>query len=934
MEPVPTEKPFEPSSSVRENEKPIYPSDTGDSRNNIHGEAQASGSALSQRNEPSENQASAPAQELPDTLININNAVPEPHVTDSAKPPTPASLQRPSAEEPTADLEAVQCQVKLQSRTIGELTEKIVHVQTTVCNNDDALNQVLGDLTTATKNLAHNQSVLENRLEDLLRNQVNTDSTVNNLLDKLDQVSQFLNKAVKTNSLLAPTPPQQGHRGPGRPPKTRNALASAAAALSMTNKDTLPDGSVGIPRSKKLFQDSDQSSNSADSSNAGSLKSGGRNPPSSAPDQDQAPPVKKRGPGRPPKRKHHWAEKRREALAQSEEANRKGAEQENGAQAEGQAEGQAEDHRETPAEEQGGEQDIEQDEENGDGGNESDFAAYEEPKIEDEDLPATPSDDGTQVDSSSVRADDPFYEPRAHRGRGRPSTKSASDKPAPLTQAQIKRQQELERRRDSREQMLVSMKYSDRNKAKLFMESNRDLLRAMREEERKKRMTAFSYESPGHSTGPTPNTTNGNTPSPVPVSTSSSRRPSHYMPTSHGDSVPSEHESILREEYHRPSSGQFTESNDANPEDSEVRTPHSETTTEATEEPSLALMTNSSGYNTPAPAIVPRKVGILSMLNEDEDESSGSQKRKLPELYPDFPNKKDKLDDESKRDFRSMIPMLPEKKDNRGRPANSSSSGDNSTALLLASPVELICRDGFFYRKADAEVPITTGTYLEFKFKSKEDDLIRLTMSQEDYAELTKQDRINAYFLKPEIKAETEFASAVLSKIVLTEKYVNSLEYFLMEFRWENRLVGLGLKLRESKRTWQRRKALFALFEFWRDKSREKRGFPEFTMMHAVKEMENYRIFINRSVSWFYNHITLLKMILFDLCDNTDTQWREWMFPRGQPLPVAEEGSASEDTLNEAIDEVLTLDFLEDGTENRDTRPSTVASLPDSQHEN
>ena len=240
-------------------------------------------------------------------------------------------------------------------------------------------------------------------------------------------------------------------------------------------------------------------------------------------------------------------------------------------------------------------------------------------------------------------------------------------------------------------------------------------------------------------------------------------------------------------------------------------------------------------------------------------------------------------------------------RDNRGRPANSSSSGDNSTALLLASPVELICRDGFFYRKADAEVPITTGTYLEFKFKSKEDDLIRLTMSQEDYAELTKQDRINAYFLKPEIKAETEFASAVLSKIVLTEKYVNSLEYFLMEFRWENRLVGLGLKLRESKRTWQRRKALFALFEFWRDKSREKRGFPEFTMMHAVKEMENYRIFINRSVSWFYNHITLLKMILFDLCDNTDTQWREWMFPRGQPLPVAEEGSASEDTLNEAL---------------------------------
>lgn len=320
------------------------------------------------------------------------------------------------------------------------------------------------------------------------------------------------------------------------------------------------------------------------------------------------------------------------------------------------------------------------------------------------------------------------------------------------------------------------------------------------------------------------------------------------------------------------------------------------------------------------------------MLNND-DQDILPQKRRLPEIYKGNNGeklqiiqqqpKREKLDEEVKRDFRSLVPMLPEKKDNRGRPANSSNSGDNSTALLLASPIELICRDGFFYRRDDPHKAITTGEYLEFKFKQKEDELIRLTMNEEDYAELTRQDRINAYFLKPDIELETDFACTILSKITLTEKYVNSLEYFLMEFRWENKLVGLGLKLRESKRTWQRRKALFALFEFWRDKSREKRGFSTFTILHSVKEMENYRIFINRSVSWFYNHITLLKMILFDLCDNTDTQWREWMFPKGDPLPVLGDG-VGENNINEAIDGVLTLDFLEDGSENHELKSSAA----------
>ena len=77
----------------------------------------------------------------------------------------------------------------------------------------------------------------------------------------------------------------------------------------------------------------------------------------------------------------------------------------------------------------------------------------------------------------------------------------------------------------------------------------------------------------------------------------------------------------------------------------------------------------------------------MSMLNND-DQDILPQKRRLPEIYKgnngEKPQiiqqqpKREKLDEEVKRDFRSLVPMLPEKKDNRGRPANSSNSGDLS----------------------------------------------------------------------------------------------------------------------------------------------------------------------------------------------------------------------------------------------------------------
>lgn len=276
--------------------------------------------------------------------------------------------------------------------------------------------------------------------------------------------------------------------------------------------------------------------------------------------------------------------------------------------------------------------------------------------------------------------------------------------------------------------------------------------------------------------------------------------------------------------------------------------------------------------------------------------------------------------------------------------ADSQSSADNKTdlfsSILFGAPVELLCKDGFFYRRDKPDLPIKAGEYLDLKLRSKYEEVVKTgklddlsydinalddnianpmlyAISVKYKSRLGKKDRTTAQTLSEQTENETAQTFELLGETVLTEKYVNSLEYFLMEFYWENKLVSLGLKLKESKRTWQRRRALFTLFEFWRDQTIEKRNFKKYTMFHAVKEMENYRIFINRSVSWFYNHITLLKMILYDLCDNIDSQWREWMFPRDKPLPII--GSYDEDlgveitadNIVSILDKTLVLDELD-----------------------
>lgn len=495
-----------------------------------------------------------------------------------------------------------------------------------------------------------------------------------------------------------------------------------------------------------------------------------------------------------------------------------------------------------------------------------------------------------------------------------------------------KKQKELEKRRNDREKMLVSLKYNDRFKAKLFMEKNKRVLQAMKDEERRKKLTSS-------------NNNNNSSQNDLLNSSSSSQNsniqtifPNNNKKLSNNNeddlqTVINKHFLTFSDHISQTKSSPsplHNSNNTSNTNNNNNNEDHDEDNNDFTTDQSISDSLNAATEAAAAAVAAVTASNPEMFNNNNTNNSNDTNNNNNTNDANDDTNDNTNDTNNNNKDVSSMIENELSMINNNNNSSNTPSSQqiDIHDNNIIHHPIELICNYGFFYLKDNPNDPISTGYYLQLKFKSKEDQLIHNHHPTLDI----NQEKMNAHTLKHDIEIETNFAFEILSHTILTDKYVNSLEYFLMEFSWENKLVDLGLKLRESKRTWQRRKALFALFEFWRDQSREKRNFNNFTMLHAVKEMENYRIFINRSVSWFYNHITLLKMILYDLCDNTNTQWREWMFPKDKPLPIIDlNNNITKDNLNEAIDNALTLDFLDDGTVNKELKPSQV--LKSKQHQ-
>lgn len=872
------------------------------------------------------------------------------------------------------------------------------------------------ELATAMKTLAYNQGILESKLEDLLKNQMNTDLLVNNVNDRLNRLMSALDEQGKRETSVPMATPivrsaselsnvtdrgpgrpraASSRRGPGRPRKDQTAMVIAKLGGSNLNGGdressdpnilqpvniVLPTGSVKISKNKKFFLEANSTMNE-DSSQP--------SPPTIV---STEPPKRKRG--RPPKRRtvevkinnnmkkekttngfDFYGDENSEDMqttnASSPQSSRIGSPSSMAVENSTMATSSTNNTKSiaslvdpvpdvtdinkiiTPMEKMNSSftvmptEKVETNNQMNENNISSQFRtpddgtppirSYTDPTNGENTIITSTGRKGTQEANANV-----LLGPLSAGAATSIPTEFATDSEA------YRQQRELDKRRDDRERMLVNMKYNDRDKAKSFIESNKKLLQAMKDEERRKKMSAIICDISGQTANATENGHSIDS-----LENEDSKLPG-IAQYNHDEVFAANNDAPITSSWKLDESENYSANQKPHP--LEIETMNLDQNRSQRIEQN-SLVQNKNDYrahdtmNSKIDNDANRKRSRSDLGDGDELEvgsivnEHGIAETSALDL---------KLDDFDTEPYEQSITAAKNKRNDTisrgGFPGNdteareesyfeentttnsnsqsighsSQNNGSEQISLLAGSPIELLCRDGFFYSRNSMNVPINTGSYLEYKFKPKEEELVDLINTKENFTKRSRTDRMNALFFKLEIEREVEFAFQILYNTTLTEKYVNSLEYFLMEFRWENRLVSLGMKLRESKRTWQRRKALFALFEFWRDQSRGKRGFQEYTILHAVKEMENYRIFINRSVSWFYNHITLLKMILYDLCDNVDTQWREWMFPKNQPLPLVNENGVTMSNLNEAIDNVLVFCFLDDGSENRQVKSSQV----------
>lgn len=164
--------------------------------------------------------------------------------------------------------------VKMLADEVYTMSEAIKSLEKLYETRDITTTASIEELFTTLKTLSHNQTILENKLEDALKNQMNTDVLVNSLNSRMNQLSTTVanlskvassgaanasrsdsSQSVATNGTEQSRPPSV-RRGPGRPRKDGTSRFTDNSRLQVNPvKISLPTGAVQVSKAKKYFVD-------------------------------------------------------------------------------------------------------------------------------------------------------------------------------------------------------------------------------------------------------------------------------------------------------------------------------------------------------------------------------------------------------------------------------------------------------------------------------------------------------------------------------------------------------------------------------------------------------------------------------------------------------------------------------------------------------
>ena len=153
---------------------------------------------------------------------------------------------------------------------------------------------------------------------------------------------------------------------------------------------------------------------------------------------------------------------------------------------------------------------------------------------------------------------------------------------------------------------------------------------------------------------------------------------------------------------------------------------------------------------------------------------------------------------------------------------------------------------------------------------------------------------------------EGHIAAKIFGRCFMTESYAQSLDFFTVEFMQQYSLALLNLQAAPSLESWRKNKNLFFLLIHWRELSREKRLYRHYTILHAVKELENYRLHSNNTISRLCRSYHEIKQYLTGLCVE-GSLWQPWMYAEGAELPILGKHGINPGNICQSLDKLLNL---------------------------
>ena len=153
---------------------------------------------------------------------------------------------------------------------------------------------------------------------------------------------------------------------------------------------------------------------------------------------------------------------------------------------------------------------------------------------------------------------------------------------------------------------------------------------------------------------------------------------------------------------------------------------------------------------------------------------------------------------------------------------------------------------------------------------------------------------------------EGHIAAKIFGRCFMSESYAQSLDFFTVEFMQQYSLALLNLQAAPSAESWRKNKNLFFLLIHWRELSREKRLYRHYTILHAVKELENYRLHSNNTISRLCRSYHEIKQYLTGLCVE-GSLWQPWMYAEGAELPILGKRGINPGNICQSLDKLLNL---------------------------